>query len=76
MQVTIDIPEPLVKELETSARANDISLQEIVVRGALREGRRYLSHKESELARTLREGGSLNDVMFMSDDEFQEFAGH
>lgn len=83
MQVTIDIPEPVYRELESQARAARTSLQDLLAERAvgLARGAAEASSSPSQKVQLplitggepgplLLNGTNLNDMMFMTDDEF------
>jgi hypothetical protein len=83
MQVTIDIPEPVYRELESQARAARTSLQDLLAERAvgLARGATEASSSPSQKVQLpiirggepgplLLNGTNLNDIMFMTDDEF------
>lgn len=78
MQVTVDIPEPLYLALVARAQEAHTSVEAFILASTdqnVKQKSAELLEPESQLARALRTGVSLNDVALMTDDEFAEFAG-
>jgi len=82
MQVTIDIPEPLYRELESQARESETSLEDVLLRRAGRVSDERLPAAATDSGLPLARSGepnlilkhftNLNDAAFMTDEEFTD----